>query len=57
MEFCIGQAKERGYKNGWIAYQAAEYAESLEDFQLIAAACNYKAGWARHNWQERLTNV
>ena len=48
----ITVAKNKGYKAGWVAYNAMEYASTLEDFQLIANACGYKKGWAWHKWQE-----
>ena len=45
-------AEEKGYKKGWIAYQALEYAKSLGDCYHIADICGYKRGWAWHKWEE-----
>ena len=44
--------KIRGYKKGWAAFQALEYADSLEDCQEIANACQYKKGWGFYKWRD-----
>ena len=45
----------RGYKKGWAAFQALEYANSLEDCQEIASACQYKKGWGFYKWRDILS--
>lgn len=45
-------ANRCGYKIGWAAIQALEYAHSYDDCLHIAQVCDYKKGWAWHQWQD-----
>ena len=45
-------AKVKGYKIGWVAFQALRHAKSLKDCLHIAKVCGYNTGWAWHKWRE-----
>ena len=53
----IAEAKEKHYKITWISYKLFDFAETLEDFQIIADRLNYKKGWAWHKWQDKVNGV
>ena len=54
VEKLLEEANERGYKKAWAFYKVVEYAETLEDFEVIAECLNYKKGWAWYQWQNKL---
>ena len=49
-------AKAKNYKMAWVAYQAMEFATSLDDFHHIAEVCGYKPGWAWHQWNDKINS-
>ena len=51
----LRERQRKGYKKGWVAARALEYATSYEDCLKIARALYYKDGWAWYKWQEILT--
>lgn len=43
---------QRGYKKGWLYYQATDIARSFEDYVTIEKFFGYKSGWAYHRAKE-----
>ena len=42
----------RGYKRGWAAFKALEYARNIDDCYEIANFFGYKKGWGFHKWRD-----
>ena len=48
----LEDAKAKGYKIGWVAFESLKFVKSYEDCLHIAQVCNYDSGWAWHRWNE-----
>ena len=51
------EAKSKDYKKVWVYYKVVDFAETLEDFKLIARCLEYKEGWAWYRWRDKMQSM